>query len=151
MKKSIIFLAILPMVIGLFAFSFWQNDDDHLYVKNNVAVSGYDAVAYFTEEKAVKGSEAMSLEWGGATWLFSSEKNRDLFQKNPKLYAPQYGGYCAYGASNGYKAPTDPEAWTIVGGKLYLNYSKKVKETWLPDTAARIISADRYWQSLTKQ
>jgi YHS domain-containing protein len=81
----------------------------------------------------VKGSAQFSYEWQGATWLFSSAENRDRFNAEPDRYAPQYGGFCAYAVSKGRTASIDPEAWKIVDGKLYLNYSKGVQKkcrTW---------------------
>lgn len=84
-----------------------------------VAISGYDAVAYFTEEKPVKGNKAYSVTYKDAIFLFSSTENRDVFQASPEKYLPQYGGYCAYGTASGYKAPIDPHAFTLDGGKLY--------------------------------
>lgn len=112
------------------------------------AINGYDPVAYFLENAAVKGVPQYSLEWNGAGWLFSNAQHLELFRKNPERYAPQYGGYCAYGASRGYKASTDPLAFTIAGNKLYLNYSPGVKQEWLKDTAQRIQLADAYWGTL---
>ena len=89
----------------------------------NVAIHGYDSVAYFTQQKAAKGSEEHSVEWLGATWRFASEQHRRLFQASPVKYAPQYGGHCADGVAYGdYTANIDPEAWRIIDGKLYLNY-----------------------------
>ena len=74
-----------------------------------VAIRGYDAVAYFTAGKALKGSESFSFSWHGMTWLFSSDENRDRFTKDPEKYAPQYDGYCAWAMTEGRKALTDPE------------------------------------------
>ncbi len=112
------------------------------------AIRGYDAVSYFTSGKAVKGSPEFSYTWSKATWLFSSRENLEAFRANPDTFAPQFGGFCAYGASEQHKSPTDPEAWTIADGKLYLNYSHKVKQLWLPDTAKRIPAAVAYWNTL---
>jgi YHS domain-containing protein len=114
------------------------------------AIKGYDPVAYFTMGKAVPGSDKFKFEWSGSQWKFSSQANLDSFKADPAKYAPQYGGWCAYGCSENHKAPTDPNAFTIVNNKLYLNYSLKVKELWLKDTASRIITADAYWGSLKK-
>jgi YHS domain-containing protein len=87
----------------------------------NVAILGYDPVAYFTESKAVKGSPEFSQRWLGATWHFASAKHRDAFTSEPIRYAPQYGGFCAAGAAFGEaSANIDPEAWRIVDGRLYL-------------------------------
>ena len=91
---------------------------------DGVAVEGYDPVAYFTDSKPVKGSSQYTYRWQGAIWHFASAQHRDAFAKSPESYAPQYGGYCAYGVSQGHTAPVDPAAWKIINGKLYLNYKQ---------------------------
>lgn len=116
-----------------------------IYQKNGIAINGYDPVAYFTDNMPVKGKEAFSFDWNGAKWQFSSDTNMALFKANPEKYAPQYGGFCAYGVSENHKSPTDPNAWTIVEEKLYLNYSPKVKELWTKDIPNRIKKANDYW------
>lgn len=88
----------------------------------NVAIKGYDPVAYFTERRAVKGSEEISLSWLGADWNFASQKHKKLFSDNPIKYAPQYGGHCSDGIAYGdFTTNIDPTAWRIIDGKLYLN------------------------------
>lgn len=109
------------------------------------AIRGYDPVAYFTEGKPVEGSRKFSHEWKGATWRFASAANRDAFAAAPEKYAPQFGGYCAYGVANGYTVSTVPEAWTIVEGKLYLNYSLGVRADWLKDVPGYIGKANANW------
>ena len=121
---------------------------EEVFMAQSQAIKGYDPVAYFTVGKPVKGNAKYSFEWKNATWIFSSQENRDAFAKDPEKYAPQYGGYCAYGMSEGHKAPTDPNAWTIVEGKLYLNYSPKVKELWVKNTAERLEMANKNWPEL---
>ena len=115
------------------------------------AIRGFDPVAYFTESKPVEGKKAFSHEWKGATWYFASERNRDLFRADPEKYAPRYGGYCAYAVSRGYTASIVPEAWKIVDGKLYLNYSKGVQRAWEQDIPGNIASADKNWPGLLKE
>jgi hypothetical protein len=89
----------------------------------DVAIKGYDPVAYFTMQKAVKGSDRHTHRWLGANWQFSSAEHRQMFQSSPTKYAPQYGGYCADGVAYGQAtANIDPEAWRIIDAKLYLNY-----------------------------
>jgi hypothetical protein len=88
--------------------------------------------------------------WQGTTWIFASAENRDRFQADPERYAPQYGGYCAYAVSKGHTASIDPKAWTIVDGKLYLNYSKGVKKKWEQDVPGNIVKADKNWPDLHK-
>jgi YHS domain-containing protein len=115
-----------------------------------IAVKGYDPVAYFTESRPVKGSADFAYQWMGATWWFANSGNRDLFQATPDKYAPQFGGYCAWAVSKGYTADTDPEAWKIIDGKLYLNYNKDVQKKWEVDVSQRIVDAIRNWPSLHK-
>ena len=110
-----------------------------------LAIRGTDPVAYFTEGKPVQGSSQYEQEWNGATWRFSSAANRALFVSNPEAYAPQYGGYCAQALSEGNVVSTDPNAWKIVGNKLYLNYSPAVQQQWMQDIPGRIAQADARW------
>ena len=119
-------------------------------VRGGTALQGYDPVAYFTQSKPVKGSAEFTHQWMGSTWWFASAEDRDLFAKEPAKYAPQYGGYCAYGVSQGHTAPIDPEAWTIVEGKLYLNYSKGVKKTWSQAIPKYLEDANKNWPGLHK-
>ncbi len=114
------------------------------------AIRGYDPVAYFLQNKAMAGSDHFSFDWNGSKWKFTSQANLDSFKLTPEKYAPQYGGYCAYGCSENHLAPTDPNAFTIVGDKLYLNYSLKAKEYWLKDTTGKIKAGDGYWPGLNK-
>jgi YHS domain-containing protein len=113
-----------------------------------LAVSGYDPVAYFRDGKPVPGSSDFQLEWRGATWRFASAEDLGLFRADPERYAPQYGGYCAWAVSNGGTASSDPEAWKIVDGKLYLNYSRAIQERWQSDVPGNIRRGDAHWPSL---
>ncbi len=113
-----------------------------------VAVKGHDVVAYFDEKRPVKGREEFKFEFQGATYLFTSAVHRELFAGNPAKYIPQYGGYCAYGMAKGHKAPVDPEAWSIVDGRLYLNYSAGVSKDFAKDRARNIQAADKNWPTL---
>lgn len=114
----------------------------------SLAIRGADPVAYFSEGRAVIGSSSFEYEWQGATWRFSSEEHRARFAAEPERYAPQYGGYCAYAVSEGYTASIDPEAWKIVGGKLYLNYSRDVQKLWEADVPGRIARGNANWPRL---
>ncbi|MEM9806284.1 MAG: YHS domain-containing (seleno)protein [Cyanobacteria bacterium P01_D01_bin.56] len=115
---------------------------------DNLAIRGYDPVAYFTVGAPVEGSSDHEYEWNGATWRFSSAANKTLFVNNPDAYAPQYGGYCAKALSEGNMASTVPEAWDIVDGKLYLNYSLDVQRQWKGDVPGNIAKADAKWPSI---
>lgn len=112
------------------------------------AIRGYDTVAYFTEGKPVKGSEKYSTEYNQADWLFSSQENLDLFLSDPEKYAPQYGGYCAYAVSQNTTASIQPELFTIVNDKLYLNYSESINQKWAADKQSFIEGADKNWPKL---
>ncbi len=115
-----------------------------------VAVGGYDPVAYFTDRKPVMGKGDILYAWNGVTWRFVSEKNRDAFAANPEKYAPQYGGYCAYAVAKGGTAKGDPQAWSIVGGKLYLNLSPSVQKLWEKDIPGYVKAADKNWPGVLK-
>jgi YHS domain-containing protein len=110
---------------------------------DGVAIKGYDPVAYFLEGRPVQGTREFEYTWMGAKWLFASAENRALFEADPEKYAPQYGGYCAYAVSQGKTADIEPEAWNIIGGKLYLNLNKEVQELWSKDPRGYIEKADR--------
>ena len=115
---------------------------------SNVAIEGYDPVAYFLESKPVEGSKSYQSKWSGASWHFKSAENKALFEADPEKYAPQYGGYCAWAASQNTVAGIEPEQWTIVDGKLYLNYNEEVKGQWLVDTTKHILDGDKNWPGL---
>lgn len=115
---------------------------------NNQAAGGYDVVAYFTQDAAIEGSKKFKSEYMGAEFRFASLEHKTTFDADPASYAPQYGGHCAYAVSQGYTASGDPEQWTIVEGKLYLNYNKQTLITWRTDTAGFIKLADQNWPGL---
>ena len=115
------------------------------YTRGGYALEGYDAVAYFTEGGAVRGSSSYKARWGGVEWLFSSAKNRETFLGSPARYAPQFGGYCAYGVSQGYTVRGDPEQWNVYRGKLYVNYSAGVRRQWEARKESYIRQARGRW------
>ena len=119
--------------------------------RTDTAINGYDTVAYFTAGKALKGSDNLVHEWMGAKWKFASAEHRDLFKANPEKYAPQYGGYCAYGVSQDKLVSIEPDKFKIVDGKLYLNYDADVQALWLKDPAGYIRQADARFAALLKK
>ena len=121
-----------------------------VYAPNGVAINGYDPVAYFQDNKPVAGKVEFSFEWNEAKWQFASAENLAKFKASPEQFAPQYGGYCAYGASRGYLAQTDPQAFTILDNKLYLNYNLEVRTEWMKDLNNRIAKANENWESKLK-
>ena len=144
--------AALPLLLALLLtpIAAWAKDGP-VNIEKGFAIEGYDPVAYFTDAKPVAGSAQFEHSWNGATWRFASAEHRDLFAANPAKYAPQYGGYCAYGVSKGGKYPIDPQAWSVIDGKLYLNYDLDVQKTWSKDTKGFIAKADGNWVKLEKE
>ena len=121
------------------------------FEKDGAALRGYDPVAYFTEGKPVKGSPAYTVLYQGSMFHFASQANRDLFKGDPGRYAPQYDGFCAYGTAGGYKAAIDPAAFSIVEGKLYLNYNADIQKKWRADIPGYIKKADKNWPTVFMQ
>ena len=116
-----------------------------IYATEGKAIGGYDPVAYFTKEQAIKGDEDNTHEWEGVVWYFSSNDNLEAFKGSEEQYAPQYGGYCAWAVSQNGIADSDPENWTVYEGKLYLNFSERIHEEWKKDIPGNIVKADENW------
>lgn len=133
------FSCVLLLVAGFSGIAAGQPPTGEL------AIKGYDTVAYFMAGKALKGNESFTFPWHDMTWYFSTKENRDLFAASPEKYAPQYDGYCAWALTEARKAKTDPEVWKIVDGKLYLNCSMTAYEKWSRDIPGNIKKADANW------
>ena len=136
--------SLLSVVVAASAFA------GEYFEKDGVAISGYDPVTYFAEMKPVKGSPEFHAEYQGSTFYFSTATNRDRFTMQPDKFAPQYGGYCAFGMAKGYKAVIDPAAFTVVNDKLYLNYSESVRSQWKMDIPGYILKANTNWPDVTR-
>ena len=147
MKKTNLLSSLIAASALLFAslsFAADENQQD----ANGVILGGHDTVAYFTMDKAVKGYAGISAVHDGAIYHFSSEANRDAFNANPSKYAPQYGGFCAYGAAIGAKFPVDPTVFAVVDDKLYVNNSANVSKLWTAKQSKAIALADKKWTSI---
>jgi YHS domain-containing protein len=124
----------------------------HFNTEKSLAVNGYDVVAYFQQNKAIKGSAKYTAIVEGISYYFSNESNKQVFLKNPKQYEPQYGGWCAYAmGATGEKVEVDPETFKIVQGKLYLFYHSWVNNTltkWNKDEVNLKNNADKHWQQI---
>ncbi len=143
--------AVLALVMAQFALTpAWADKVPVYQSSSGTAIDGTDPVSYFSDGRPVAGDAGITHKWNGATWRFTSAENRDRFAASPEKYAPQYGGYCAWAVSQGYTASTDPDAWSIVDGKLYLNYSKSVQKNWEKDVPGHITSADKNWPKVLK-
>lgn len=143
-RRSLLGLLALSPFVARPAFA----ASPEVFSDENGAIRGTDPVAYFTEGGPVAGSADHSVMWRGAEWRFASAENMAMFEANPEAYAPQYGGYCAFAVSKGGIATTDPKAWTIYEGKLYLNYSLTVRTIWSEDIPGNIMRADDNWPSV---
>tara|TARA_R110002012_G_scaffold12277_4_gene54872 strand:+ start:1514 stop:1990 length:477 start_codon:yes stop_codon:yes gene_type:complete len=117
---------------------------------SNLAVDGYDPVAYFAEGRPVEGSADYTLDYMGAEWRFASPENRDAFRRDPGRYAPQYGGYCAWAVAQGSTAKGDPLNWKIVNDRLYLNYNADIQTRWEKDISGNVRAANQNWPTLIK-
>lgn len=117
---------------------------------SNLALRGYDPVAYFRAGRPVQGLAQFSTRHQGAEFRFSTAANRDAFVAAPARYAPQYGGYCAWAVSQGYTAGVDPQAWRIVDGRLYLNYNRDIQRRWESDIPGHIAAANRNWPGVLR-
>ncbi len=130
---------VSPLLSAKREFATYNVDND------NVAIHGYDTVAYFTEGKPMKGKNEFVQVWEDAHWQFASATNRELFKANPERYAPQFGGYCAGGLAVGEYADGDPKLFMIVDGKLYLIKNKGYQTVWNQGPEAAIHFGEYNW------
>jgi YHS domain-containing protein len=148
MKLLIAMVAVMALAVPAVAGETTVNVNSE-----GVAIDGYDPVAYHQPSGALHGKSEFQTEWQGAVWYFANAENRDAFLADPDRYAPQYGGWCAFALSQGeYASDTDPsEAFTVIEGKLYLNWSRQVKRNWERDAAHHIEVADQNWPTVEQQ
>jgi YHS domain-containing protein len=146
--KRLLNVTLLLMLISLTSYA---QTSGEIFSTTDGAIRGYDPVAFFLEKKPVKGMTDFAFTWQDATWYFSSKENLETFKSDPEKYAPQYGGYCAYGTAGGHKAPTQTDTWSILNDKLYFNYNKNVQTEWMKDTKGYIEKADVNWPKVKKE
>lgn len=114
--------------------------------RDGIAIHGYDPVAYLDDHEAVRGSPAFTARWNGAEWHFSSARNRARFLHDPVGYAPQYGGFEAYGVAIGKAYDVDPAVFDVIDGRLYLHRNDRVRELWQRNPEGYIAEADETWR-----
>ena len=144
LAKAILTIALLLTATTSFA-------DTLQFSTENGAIDGFDPVSYFSEHRPERGLPDITAEWNGALWRFTTVEHRDTFLEDPEKYAPRYGGFCALGMAHGGDVPTNPEAWTIWEGKLYLNMIKEVSITWRYNPDKLIARADKKWEAMNAQ
>ena len=118
---------------------------------DGISLHGFDPVAYFTQNKAVKGEPVLTASYQGVTYQFASKEGQAAFQADPAKYVPQYGGFCAFAVSKGVKADIDPHAFAINDGKLYVNYSEKALQAYQGDVKGNTQNANHNWPDVAKQ
>lgn len=141
--KASVATAIMLASVVSFAVDIDANADE-----NGLAIKGYDTVAYFTMDKPVMGNAEFTAQHKNSTYQFVNAKHRDLFIADTAKYAPQFGAFCAMGVRMGLKFDTDPTAWRIVEGKLYLNLNKDVQKAWLRDVPGNLKIAEKNWPEI---
>ena len=151
LKALVIVAAAMGSAMPLAGHAVKQTGGEYNTMHAGLGAKGYDVVSYFTDGKPVAGSDRFESVHGGVTWRFASKAHRDTFAANPEKYAPQYGGFCSWGAANGKLFDVDPvNGWTIVDGKLYLNFNADLNKTFTDDSAKFISKADKNWPNLNR-
>jgi YHS domain-containing protein len=148
--RTLLKVSAIASSIAFSAFTF-ASDIDVNANNNDLAIQGYDPVSYFTQSAPVKGNSEFSATYKNAIYHFTTEQNRNSFQQNPVKFAPQFGGFCAFGVTMDRKFDTDPLAYKIVDSKLYLNLNSKVQKRWLSNTSEFIQTADGNWGGIKGQ
>ncbi len=135
------------MAVGVFAFAL----KPEIFSTDQGAIGGYDPVAFFKESKPVQGNKELVINRNGADWHFATQENLNAFKANPDQYAPQYGGWCAYGTAAGHKSPTVPETWAVIDNKLYFNYNTAVQKLFNKNQKGMIEQANKNWPTVKKE
>ena len=146
MKKLIVLLTLFSTLSAMASAKELLNVDG-----NGVAIQGYDPVAFFTDSRPLKGNSQFQSEYRGAKYYFVSAEHKVSFDKEPAKYEPQFGGYCAYGASIGRKAPIKIDAWQIVNGRLLMQYDLDIKDKFNRDQQGNLRRADQNWPGLVER
>ena len=142
LKSAFTAVALVALSAGT---AFARSPEVYTGTFSSLAVGGYDTVAYFKQGKPVEGKAEFTTQYKGVTWRFASKENLDAFTANPAGYAPQFGGYCAWAVAHNYTASGDPQVWSVVQGKLYLNYDRDVQAQWSKDIPHYIADGNKNW------
>ena len=146
-RRTLLALGASLPVLAMTANAGFAQSTPKFYAEDGMAIDGTDPVAYFTEGAPVAGDPAITHDWMGATWYFAYAANKAAFVVDSEAHVPQFGGYCAWGAE-GYTASATPEAWSIVDGKLYLNYSRRIQRRWEKEIPGNISRDTANWPKI---
>lgn len=149
-------LSVMITLLALFMTlsSSAQKQDERAFNnvnENGVILDGYDAVAFFTDNKPVKGDPSFQFTYEGAIYQFASQNHLDLFKGNPEKYKPQFGAWCAYAVSLGRVAPIDVNTFSIVNGRLVIQHNQRAVNGWNKDVAGNLALADKYWPKVSEK
>jgi YHS domain-containing protein len=150
---KLLVLLLTSLLLLLFSTLNAQKPNDHYFNNLNdqgVILDGYDAVAFFTENKPVKGDPAYSFKYQDATYYFASQEHLNLFKSDPEKYKPQFGGWCAYAVSLGRIAPIDVNTFSIVNGRLVIQHNQRAVNGWNKDVPGNLQKADKYWPAVSR-
>ena len=154
-RNILVIAAVVVSFLGAMSFFFARQEyaaDSVIFdTSRNIAINGYDTVAYYKQKAPMLGDPRYQADWAGSTWFFTSAENRDTFVAKPVNYAPMFGGYDPVGVSKGFTNPTNPEIYTIMAGQLYLHYSEDHKAFWHEDRATNLILANSNWAFLRER
>jgi len=152
--RRLALLCSIPLIVVAFPVAQAQTPAGKTLVNVNakgIALQGHDPVAFFSDSRPAKGDSALSARHEGATYWFATAENKAAFEAAPERYTPAFGGYCAYGASNGYTAPVEIGTWQIVDGRLLLNYNQSIRKKFDADRAAYLRKADSNWPGIVEK
>jgi YHS domain-containing protein len=144
-------LTVLFLAVGLALSSPAQTKSLLNLDKSGVAIQGYDPVAFFKEGQPVMGKPLITSTYNGAIYQFASPYHKKVFDADPAKYEPVFGGYCAYGVCRNKLVEVDVEAFQIVDGKLLLQYSKGVRDTFNKDQQGNLAKANANWPGLVEK
>jgi len=142
---------MLTFFLMLFFASKAQKYNGHYFNnvnENGVILDGYDAVAFFTGNKPVKGDAQYQYSYEDAIYYFASQEHLDMFKANPEKYKPQFGGWCAYAVSLGRIAPIDVNTFSIVNDRLVIQHNQRAVNGWNKDVQGNLALADKYWPTV---
>ncbi len=118
---------------------------------SGLAIEGYDPVAYFTDERAVRGLPDHEAAEAGAVWRFRNDSNRSSFVSHPEIYGPQFGGYDPIDLARGVTCGGNPLFWVVTGQRLYLFGREEHRAAFAADPQRFLADAEARWPDLQRE